>query len=67
MLSEGKVAELLDIPVGKLRRWRWEGRGPIFVRLEKDIRYHPADVEAYLAARRCVPSVQAYMEERHVT
>lgn len=52
MSNEKKVAEFLGVTVQALRRWRFEGRGPGFFRLEgRLVRYRQEDVEAWLAAQ----------------
>jgi predicted site-specific integrase-resolvase len=49
MLNETAVAETLSVSIAALRRWRREGRGPRFVRLERCVRYSERDVENYLS------------------
>jgi predicted site-specific integrase-resolvase len=49
MLNETAVAEALAVSVAALRRWRREGRGPRFVRLERCVRYSEGDVKNYLS------------------
>jgi hypothetical protein len=39
LLNEKQVARLLACSVAALRRWRREGRGPQFTRLERCVRY----------------------------
>src|ERR1035441_9916494 len=50
---------------GTLRYWRNVGLGPIWHKLEGSIRYELADVEAYVQSSRRIPSVRAFMEQRH--
>jgi predicted site-specific integrase-resolvase len=50
-MNEKQVAEFLGVTVSALRRWRFEGRGPGFFRLEgRLVRYRQEDVEG-LAVR----------------
>jgi len=49
MLDETEVARVLAVSVAALRRWRREGRGPRFARLERCVRYDPRAVERFLA------------------
>jgi predicted DNA-binding transcriptional regulator AlpA len=52
LLNEKEVAALLGVTVHALRRWRFEGRGPRFSRVEgRLVRYRPEDVESWLAAQ----------------
>jgi DNA-binding transcriptional MerR regulator len=65
LLSTREVSEHLGIPVGTLRYWRMQGRGPAIFKMgpRGHVRYAVADVEAFLASCRRVPSVQANMNE----
>ena len=51
LLKEKQVAETLRVSVAALRRWRIEGRGPRFIRVERLVRYREADVQAWLDSR----------------
>lgn len=58
VLDTREAAQLLNIGPRLLQRMRAEGRGPVFVRLsERAIGYLPADIEAWLNARRQVGAV----------
>jgi predicted site-specific integrase-resolvase len=52
VLPPPDIAELLDVSVRTLEFWRYQGRGPAFIRVGKRIRYRLSDVEAYLQANR---------------
>jgi predicted site-specific integrase-resolvase len=49
MLSEKQAAQMLAVSVAALRRWRREGRGPQFTRLQRCIRYDVRAIEKFLA------------------
>jgi hypothetical protein len=49
MLGEKQAARMLAVSVAALRRWRREGRGPQFTRVERCIRYDPRAIERFLA------------------
>ena len=51
LLSERDVARLLAVSVAALRKWRRQGFGPRFRKLGSAVRYHPADLDAWLNAR----------------
>ncbi len=61
LLTTREVSEQIGIPVGTLRYWRMQGRGPAAYKLGTNgrVRYAVADVEAFLASCRRVPSVRA--------
>ena len=52
LLKEGQAAEILNVEVATLRRWRWAGLGPRFVKIGSAVRYDPADLGAFVEAGR---------------
>jgi predicted DNA-binding transcriptional regulator AlpA len=52
MLTEIEAAPLIGVAVGTLQNWRVRGEGPKFIRVGRLVRYDPADLEAWKAARR---------------
>lgn len=53
-INEIKLAELIGIKSSTLRKWRYEGKGPKFVKFGHRVMYNMADVEAYIQAQtRC--------------
>ena len=52
LLNESEAARLLDLRVATLRRWRWSGKGPRFVKLGSAVRYDRADLDAFIDAGR---------------
>ena len=50
LLTESDVARRLGLKSATLRRWRWCGRGPRFIKVGAAVRYDPQDVRDYLAA-----------------
>ncbi|QWV97455.1 helix-turn-helix domain-containing protein [Geomonas nitrogeniifigens] len=51
LLTTQEAAEILRVKESTLEQWRWQGRGPQFVKLGRLVRYRLADLEAYLAER----------------
>jgi excisionase family DNA binding protein len=51
-LTETEAAARLGLKVATLRAWRHQGRGPVFVRLGRAIRYLASDLEEFLNANR---------------
>jgi hypothetical protein len=49
LLTEIQASRILAVSVGALRRWRREGRGPAFTRLERCVRYDVRALENFLA------------------
>ena len=52
LLNEKEVASILNINVATLRRWRWAGKGPRFLKIGGAVRYDPADLAAFIEAGR---------------
>jgi hypothetical protein len=49
MLGERQAARMLAVSVAALRRWRREGRGPRFTRIERCVRYDVRAIERFVA------------------
>jgi excisionase family DNA binding protein len=53
LMTEGEVANFLGVDQSTIRRWRYEGNGPHFIRLgKKAIRYSYDDLQEHLSANR---------------
>ena len=52
LMNEHEVSRLLCLKVATLRRWRWAGTGPKFIKLGASVRYDPRDLEQYINERR---------------
>ena len=50
---------MLGKPMGTLKRWRSEGRGPAYVKLEGSVLYRIADLERYIESNVHLTSVRA--------
>lgn len=55
LLTPDETAELLNTPIANLSAWRYNGTGPAFIRVGRQIRYRPDDLEAWLESRRVDP------------
>ncbi len=52
LLDEKEVASILNINVATLRRWRWAGKGPRFLKIGGAVRYAQSDIAAFIEAGR---------------
>ncbi len=52
VVHEAEAAHMLGLSVKTLRRWRWAGMGPRFLKLGAAVRYDPADLTAFIEAGR---------------
>jgi len=52
LLNERQAADLLNMKVTTLRRWRWAGKGPAFLKIGGAVRYDPAELDRFVASAR---------------
>ncbi len=52
LVNETEAARILSLSVKTLRRWRWAGRGPRFIKIGGAVRYDPTDLTAFIEAGR---------------
>jgi hypothetical protein len=55
LLDTAQAARLLARPESTLVRWRFENRGPAYIRIGRGIRYRASDLEKYVSANRVEP------------
>ena len=48
LLTEQDVAKQLRVSLAALRRWRFEKRGPKFIKVGSLVRYRPEEIEEWL-------------------
>jgi predicted DNA-binding transcriptional regulator AlpA len=59
LLNERETANLLGLKVETLRRWRWAGKPPRFLKIGSAVRYEPAELAVFIEeARRTSTSDQ---------
>ena len=52
LLNEHEAAAYLGLSVATLRRWRWAGRPPVFIKIGNAVRYDPKVIAALIEAGR---------------
>jgi predicted site-specific integrase-resolvase len=52
LLKETEASVILSISIATLRRWRWSGRGPGFVKLGSAVRYDSEELWNFIDAGR---------------
>lgn len=63
LLKEHDAAERLSVEVATLRRWRWAGKGPRFLKICGAVRYDPDDLAEFMtSSRRCSTSDSGHSE-----
>ena len=48
LLTPAQVGDYLGVPLGTLANWRYQGRGPAYVRLGRHVRYRAQDITAWI-------------------
>lgn len=51
-LNEIQLSELIQIKPSTLRKWRWEGKGPKFIKIGHRVMYSMLDITSYIDAQR---------------
>jgi predicted site-specific integrase-resolvase len=50
LITESEAAAILRVSLTSLRRWRREGRGPVYRKLGKSVRYRPQDLADFVGS-----------------
>ncbi len=53
-ISTIETAEILDVKPGTLEIWRSQGKGPVFHKFGRSVRYYKPDLAQYFVAKRFV-------------
>lgn len=48
LFTPAQLAERIGSTTGTLAYWRYVGRGPRFVKIGRNVRYRPSDINAWL-------------------
>jgi excisionase family DNA binding protein len=48
LLTPKQAAEMLQVALRTLATWRYEGRGPRYVKVGRSVRYRPEDIAKYV-------------------
>ena len=51
LYNEKETAKLLSLSVKTLQRYRYNGGGPIYIKIGKSVRYKESDIEKYVSER----------------
>lgn len=56
-INEQQVAEMTGISLSKLRNDRFKGRGLIYHKIDKSVRYKVSEVYEFMEARKVLPRI----------
>ena len=48
LITEKEAALQLCLTQSSLRKWRWLGRGPSFIKIGAAVRYDPGDIKRFI-------------------
>ena len=48
LLTPEQVSAYLGVPLGTLANWRYQGRGPTYLRVGRHVRYRAQDVTGWI-------------------
>lgn len=51
LLNQTELADLLNVKLRTVEGWRRRRVGPVYIRIEGQVRYRPEDIETYKAVR----------------
>jgi excisionase family DNA binding protein len=51
ILRTAEAAAFLNVQPSTLEQWRWNGKGPRFVKIGRSVRYRQSDLDDFLEAR----------------
>ena len=54
LITEDEAASLLRVSLTTVRRWRREGRGPVYRKMGRSVRYRRDDLADFVASARCM-------------
>ena len=63
LINEHEAAYQLGLKVATLRRWRWAGSPPSFLKLGSSVRYNPAELASFIEAARRTSTTDAGVPE----
>lgn len=58
-LTTPEAARYLNFEVSTLEQWRWNGRGPRFVKIGRHVRYRLSDLDAFIEERVFTSTTEA--------
>lgn len=58
-LRTTEAAAYLNVQPATLEQWRWNGRGPTFVKIGRSVRYRQTDLDAFINARVFTSTTEA--------
>lgn len=58
-LKTAEAAAFLQVQPTTLEQWRWNGKGPRFIKMGRCVRYRRADLEAFIEGRAFTSTTEA--------
>lgn len=51
LYSPARTAEILCVAAATLRKWRWEGKGPRYVKIGRKVAYREIDITVFIETK----------------
>jgi len=61
-LKTEAAAAFLQVKPATLEQWRWSGKGPKFIKMNRAVRYRKEDLDAFIVARVFGSTTEAQRE-----
>jgi predicted DNA-binding transcriptional regulator AlpA len=62
LMTEKEVAKILGLGLSTIQQYRLKGRGPIYCKISRMVRYRASDVQAYIKSLPSYASTSAATE-----
>jgi len=64
LLTNSETAAILDLKPNTLEIWRIQGKGPVFRKIGRAVRYVESDVLAWIEAQTCASTSEYHTRQR---
>jgi len=66
IVDETKVAEIMDVAVQTLRNWRFQRRGPPYIKFGRSVRYNLNDIKQYITRHQIDPEKEGNLNGKSI-
>lgn len=56
LIREREAADMLNVSVAALRKWRREGKGPRYIKVGRLVRYRVAELDSFVTQHEHTPT-----------
>lgn len=66
ILNTNEAATYLNVKPTTLEQWRWNGRGPLYVKIGRSVKYRLADLDTFVTERVFTSTTEEQASKREV-